>query len=71
MSIFSFMLLQTRVLVTHGVSFLPQVDKIIVLVDGKITEVCIRSSYDDDVIAALAYSYLQEVGSKQYINYNS
>ncbi|XP_038064145.1 multidrug resistance-associated protein 1-like [Patiria miniata] len=30
---------KTRVLVTHGISFLPQVDHIIVLVDGEITEV--------------------------------
>ncbi|XP_077999979.1 multidrug resistance-associated protein 1-like [Glandiceps talaboti] len=28
----------TRILVTHGIHFLPKVDKIIVLVDGKITE---------------------------------
>ncbi|GFR84872.1 multidrug resistance-associated protein 1 [Elysia marginata] len=30
---------KTRVLVTHGISFLPQVDKIIVLVEGKVSEV--------------------------------
>ena len=29
---------QTRVLVTHGISFLPQVDRIVVLVDGKVSE---------------------------------
>ncbi|KAK3704049.1 hypothetical protein RRG08_049006 [Elysia crispata] len=29
---------KTRVLVTHGISFLPQVDKIIVLVDGQVSE---------------------------------
>uniref|UniRef100_UPI00398E4C36 multidrug resistance-associated protein 1 n=1 Tax=Pristiophorus japonicus TaxID=55135 RepID=UPI00398E4C36 len=29
---------KTRVLVTHGVSFLPQVDRILVMVDGKISE---------------------------------
>ena len=29
---------KTRVLVTHGVSFLPQVDKILVMKDGRITE---------------------------------
>ncbi|XP_022091453.1 multidrug resistance-associated protein 1-like isoform X2 [Acanthaster planci] len=29
---------KTRVLVTHGISFLPQVDRIIVVVDGEITE---------------------------------
>uniref|UniRef100_A0A673JP39 Multidrug resistance-associated protein 1 n=1 Tax=Sinocyclocheilus rhinocerous TaxID=307959 RepID=A0A673JP39_9TELE len=31
-------LLQTRVLVTHGLSFLPQADLILVMVDGEITE---------------------------------
>lgn len=30
--------LQTRILVTHGMSFLPQADHILVLVDGEITE---------------------------------
>ncbi|XP_059804131.1 ATP-binding cassette sub-family C member 3 isoform X2 [Hypanus sabinus] len=29
---------KTRVLVTHGISFLPQVDRIVVLVDGKVSE---------------------------------
>uniref|UniRef100_A0A8C6YY21 ATP binding cassette subfamily C member 3 n=1 Tax=Nothoprocta perdicaria TaxID=30464 RepID=A0A8C6YY21_NOTPE len=29
---------KTRILVTHGISFLPQVDYIIVLVDGKVSE---------------------------------
>ena len=32
-------LCQTRVLVTHGISFLPQVDQIVVLQDGRISEV--------------------------------
>lgn len=30
---------QTRVLVTHGISFLPQMDFIIVLADGQVSEV--------------------------------
>lgn len=30
---------QTRILVTHGVSFLPFVDEIVVLVDGVVSEV--------------------------------
>lgn len=30
---------QTRILVTHGVSFLPYVDEIVVLVDGMVSEV--------------------------------
>ncbi|XP_069503216.1 multidrug resistance-associated protein 1 isoform X2 [Ambystoma mexicanum] len=35
---------KTRVLVTHGVGYLPQMDSIIVMVDGKITEM---GSYQD------------------------
>ena len=31
-------LLQTRILVTHSISFLPQVDRILVLSEGRITE---------------------------------
>lgn len=30
---------QTRILVTHGVSFLPYVDEIVVLVDGVVSEI--------------------------------
>lgn len=33
------LLVQTRILVTHGVSFLPFVDEIVVLVDGVVSEV--------------------------------
>uniref|UniRef100_H3AES0 ABC-type glutathione-S-conjugate transporter n=1 Tax=Latimeria chalumnae TaxID=7897 RepID=H3AES0_LATCH len=35
---------KTRILVTHGISFLPQVNQIVVLVDGKVTEM---GSYQD------------------------
>ncbi|MEE6497511.1 hypothetical protein FKM82_002762 [Ascaphus truei] len=35
---------KTRLLVTHGVSYLPQMDTIIVMIDGKITEI---GSYQD------------------------
>ncbi|XP_063312149.1 ATP-binding cassette sub-family C member 3 [Pelobates fuscus] len=35
---------KTRLLVTHGVSFLPQVDHIVVIVDGKVSE---TGSYQD------------------------
>ncbi|NXI65016.1 MRP3 protein, partial [Anseranas semipalmata] len=35
---------KTRILVTHGIGFLPQVDHIVVLVDGKISEM---GSYQD------------------------
>ena len=31
--------LQVRILVTHGIGFLPQCDVIVVMVDGQITEV--------------------------------
>lgn len=36
--VFSLFHVQTRILVTHSISFLPQVDHIIVLVDGQISE---------------------------------
>lgn len=39
--LFFFVSLQTRLLVTHGVHFLPQMDQIIVLKEGRITEVCL------------------------------
>ena len=32
-------MLQTRILVTHGISFLPKMDQIIVMVNGEISEV--------------------------------
>ena len=32
-------LLQTRILVTHGLSFLHQVDQIVVMVEGQISEI--------------------------------
>ncbi|CAG5127097.1 unnamed protein product, partial [Candidula unifasciata] len=35
---------KTRILVTHGVHWLPQVDKIVVLIDGRISEI---GSYDE------------------------
>lgn len=31
--------MQTRILVTHGVGFLPYVDEIVVLVDGQVSEI--------------------------------
>lgn len=30
---------QTRILITHGINFLPHVDEIVVLVDGVVSEV--------------------------------
>ena len=35
---------QTRILVTHGVTFLPQCDMIVVMKDGRVSE---AGSYDD------------------------
>lgn len=37
-------LFQTRIMVTHGIHWLPLVDSIIVLIDGKITEM---GTYDE------------------------
>ncbi|XP_024152521.1 canalicular multispecific organic anion transporter 1 isoform X2 [Oryzias melastigma] len=39
-----FINIKTRILVTHGVSFLPYVDEVVVLVDGKISEIGSYSS---------------------------
>ena len=54
--------LQTRILVTHGISFLPKADMIITLVDGKISEM---GSYNDLISHAGAFAeflknYLKE-----------
>lgn len=54
--------MQTRVLVTHGVNFLPRVDKIIVLIDGDVTE---TGSYEqlmthDGAFAQFLKEYLKE-----------
>nr|XP_031833208.1 multidrug resistance-associated protein 1-like isoform X3 [Nomia melanderi] len=56
---------KTRVLVTHGITFLPEVDNIIVLKDGEITEV---GSYKQLLEKKGAFSeflvqHLQEVGN--------
>jgi ABC-type transport system involved in Fe-S cluster assembly fused permease/ATPase subunit len=45
--------LQTRILVTHGISFLPKADIIITLVDGKISEM---GSYNDLISHAGAFA---------------
>ena len=52
-----FRLCQTRILVTHGIAFLPQVDQIIVLQDGRISEVCLFVCLiDEHYSAALSYN---------------
>ena len=63
LSIFS--CLQTRVLVTHGVNFLPYVDEIVVLVDGKVSEV---GSYKSLLSSKGAFSEFLETYAKEQSN---
>ena len=58
---------QTRVLVTHGVGFLPQVDTIVVLVDGKISEIgSYRQLLDHDgAFSQFLKNYLTEELEKE------
>ena len=59
-------LCQTRILVTHGIAFLPQVDQIIVLQDGRISEVCL---IDEHYSAAPSYNrYDNFVACKKPLN---
>nr|XP_054762700.1 multidrug resistance-associated protein 1-like [Lytechinus pictus] len=58
---------KTRVLVTHGISFLPQVDQIIVIVDGSVSEV---GSYQDlldqnGAFAEFLRNYSQDADEKE------
>ncbi|TRY61972.1 hypothetical protein TCAL_10708 [Tigriopus californicus] len=58
---------KTRVLVTHGVSFLPQVDNILVMKDGRISE---RGTYEELLskqgdFASFLIQYLSEEGDKE------
>lgn len=52
---------QTRILVTHGISFLPQLDQIIVMADGKISEVGTYQELIDHkgAFADFLFSYLE------------
>ncbi|XP_036402430.1 canalicular multispecific organic anion transporter 1-like [Megalops cyprinoides] len=57
---------KTRILVTHGISFLPHVDEIVVLVDGRVSEV---GSYESLKASGGAFSeflctYASEGGNK-------
>ena len=58
---------QTRVLVTHGITYLPRVDRIVVLVNGEISE---TGTYDDLIsfdgaFAEFIRTYLTETAGKE------
>ncbi|KAM3862958.1 ATP-binding cassette sub-family C member 2 [Diretmus argenteus] len=56
---------KTRILVTHGVSFLPYVDEIVVLVDGVVSEV---GSYQSLLTSGAAFSEFLNTYGKQQSN---
>lgn len=56
---------KTRILVTHGVSFLPYVDEIVVLVDGKVSEV---GSYNSLRASKGAFSEFLDTYAKEQSN---
>ncbi|XP_065815553.1 canalicular multispecific organic anion transporter 1 isoform X2 [Labrus bergylta] len=58
---------KTRILVTHGVSFLPHVDEIVVLVDGKVSEV---GSYKSLRASKGAFSEFLDIYAKEQRNQN-
>ena len=63
-----FLIFQTRLLVTHGIGYLPKVDSIIVLKDGMISEV---GTYDELISRNGAFAefirhYLTETGSDSH-----
>ncbi|KAM6997810.1 ATP-binding cassette sub-family C member 2 isoform 2-T2 [Tautogolabrus adspersus] len=58
---------KTRILVTHGVSFLPYVDEIVVLVDGKVSEV---GSYKSLRASKGAFSEFLDTYAKEQSNQN-
>ncbi|XP_034538656.1 canalicular multispecific organic anion transporter 1 [Notolabrus celidotus] len=58
---------KTRILVTHGVSFLPYVDEIVVLVDGKVSEI---GSYNSLRASKGAFSEFLDTYAKEQNNQN-
>ncbi|XP_057704162.1 canalicular multispecific organic anion transporter 1 [Corythoichthys intestinalis] len=58
---------KTRILVTHGVSFLPHVDEIVVLVDGVVSEV---GSYNTLRASKGAFSEFLDTYAKEHNNDN-
>lgn len=61
----AFICVQTRILVTHGVSFLPYVDEIVVLVDGVVSEV---GSYNSLRSSKGAFSEFLDTYAKEQSN---
>ncbi|TRY91587.1 hypothetical protein DNTS_021753, partial [Danionella cerebrum] len=59
---------KTRILVTHGISFLPMVDEIVVLVNGVVSEV---GSYDSLRASKGAFSEFLETYGKEESNKNN
>ena len=62
--------LQTRILVTHGITYLPKMDKIVVIKDGEISE---SGSYKDLIeqngaFAEFIRTYLQETAEDDEID---
>jgi ATP-binding cassette subfamily C (CFTR/MRP) protein 1 len=59
-----FLMLQTRVLVTHGITYLPNVDMIVVLKDGEVTEMGTYKQLLEKkgAFAEFLVHHLQEVG---------
>ncbi|KAJ8247979.1 hypothetical protein GJAV_G00236800 [Gymnothorax javanicus] len=57
---------KTRILVTHGLSFLPHVDEIVVLVDGQVSEVGSYSKLKSSggAFSEFLHTYAMEEGSK-------
>lgn len=65
-------LVQTRILVTHAITYLPEVDLILVLKDGRISE---SGTYKQLLAQKGAFAdfleqYLQEVGDDEEIEGN-
>lgn len=56
---------QTRILVTHGVSFLPYVDEIVVLVNGMVSEI---GSYNSLRASKGAFSEFLDTYAKEQSN---
>ena len=64
---FSFSLIQTRLFVTHGITFLPEVDLIVVLKDGIISEIgTYRELLDKKgAFSEFLTTYLQDVDNDE------